>query len=54
MYRYRYITLLIGVSGWLLLISAMLILGPIIGAIRIGADFLAAEGMYPALLSLPK
>lgn len=43
-----------GVSGWLLLVAAMLVLGPFIGAIRIGADLLAAEHQYPTLESLPQ
>ncbi|MBS0335386.1 MAG: DUF2569 family protein [Proteobacteria bacterium] len=43
-----------GVRGWLLLVAAMLVLGPLIGAIRIGADLLAAEHQYPALQSLPR
>lgn len=42
-----------GVRGWLLLVAVMLVLGPVIGAIRIGADFLGAESRYPVLQALP-
>lgn len=43
-----------GVRGWLFLFAAMLLFGPAIGAIRIGADFLAAEVYYPTLDAMPK
>lgn len=42
-----------GVGGWLLLlVTGMLALGPLLGAGRIGADFMMTENQYPNLVSL--
>lgn len=42
-----------GVGGWLLLlVCGLLFLGPLIGAGRINADFIAAEGQFPNLLTV--
>ena len=42
-----------GVGGWLLLLVAgLLVLGPLLGAGRISADFIGAEDQYPALRTL--
>lgn len=41
-----------GVGGWLfLLVAGMMVLGPLLGAGRIGAEFASAERQYPALPS---
>ena len=45
----------LGVRGWLfLLVAGLLVLGPLLGAGRIGADVMTAEDQYPALKSLPQ
>lgn len=42
-----------GVGGWLLLlVIGMMVLGPLLGAGRIGADFMMADHMYPGLDTL--
>lgn len=42
-----------GVGGWLLLLVAgMMVLGPLLGAGRISAEFMAAEVQYPTLASM--
>jgi hypothetical protein len=44
---------LYGVGGWLvLLVAGMLVLGPLFGTLRVGAEFNALERQYPALASL--
>lgn len=44
-----------GVGGWLaLLVFGLLFLGPLFGAGRISADFISAEGQYPAIKSHPQ
>lgn len=43
-----------GIGGWLLLlIASLMLLGPLIGASRISADFISAESQYPNLATLP-
>ena len=43
-----------GVGGWLFLLVIGLVLGPVFGAGRIGAEFLSMEAQYPKLNSLPQ
>lgn len=42
-----------GVGGWLLLlVTGLIVLGPLMGAARINAEFSSADALYPSLVSV--